>query len=83
MPWFKFDEDFNHRTGRMSFKQYRAGTVALVTTACAKDAETAGAGKRTKKPKDGADEAPEAEAQTEAEAERVNLQDSAGDGQGS
>lgn len=50
MPWFKFDDDFDHRIPGQT-TAYKAGMTGLVTTACAKAAEAAGRGKRVAKPK--------------------------------
>ena len=53
MVWFKFEQqfDFTPSADYRITKRYPAGCVEFVTRECADKAETAGAGKRTVKPK--------------------------------
>ncbi|WP_270374979.1 hypothetical protein [Marinicauda sp. Alg238-R41] len=85
MPWFMFEQDFDHRFAPRAFKAYKAGQTVLVTSECAKAAEEAGRGKRVKKPKATSPETDEgAVAPFPAASERVTLHDTGeGDGEGS
>ena len=53
MPWVRFTEDFDWRPRFGSVRAYRAGTVDLVTTACARAAKARGAAEIAPKPQGG------------------------------
>lgn len=50
MPWFHFEHDFLHRVTGSQFREYKAGTDAQITTACADAAIAAGRGYIAGKP---------------------------------
>lgn len=50
MPYFHFTADHDHRIPGQT-TAYKAGWTGLVTTACAKAAESAGRGRRVAKPR--------------------------------
>lgn len=55
MPWVRFTGDFDFKPKTSVTQAFRAGSVKLVTTACAKAAVTAGRAENTRKPKAGHD----------------------------